>query len=281
MEWLRFSLPSFILTFLASLLWPARKPGFVPTSGLVSHKLRRLSPSGGRFVVFRVSLLDSENTLAGQDTNSLRFACRLTITKEQHQAVLDRHTQQKSLVLEDNNTMKGSCLPIDEKMRSVCLVANREQNSDNHGVLVSWIVAVMERNWVGRFWRALLDSGFDEKTFLDRKKTVQWCRSWSECVAKSRVVLVQLLVVFRDGEERINTSLENEVGPTARDALGTKDVPYRWTHLIFDRLLSTLRSFVQYRRSTTDSQQSLTGTQEEFHLSCLRGTSCTRSILSK
>lgn len=65
--------------------------------------------------VFQVLLLDSENT--GPETNSLRDARHLTITKEQYQAFLDRHKGQKSLVPEDNDAMKDSYLLIDERMR--------------------------------------------------------------------------------------------------------------------------------------------------------------------
>lgn len=64
--------------------------------------------------VFQVLLLDSENT--GPDSNSLRDARNLTITKEQYQAFLDRHARQTSLVPEDNDAMKDSYLLIDEKM---------------------------------------------------------------------------------------------------------------------------------------------------------------------
>ena len=60
-------------------------------------------------------LLDAENTRP--DSNSLRDARKLTITKEQYQAFLARHAQQRSLVPEDNDAMKDSYLLIDEKMR--------------------------------------------------------------------------------------------------------------------------------------------------------------------
>lgn len=64
--------------------------------------------------MFQVLLLDSENT--GPDSNSLRDARHLTVTKEQYQAFLDRHKAQESLVPEDNDAMKDSYLLIDENM---------------------------------------------------------------------------------------------------------------------------------------------------------------------
>ncbi|KAG9312447.1 hypothetical protein JVU11DRAFT_6831 [Chiua virens] len=113
-----------------------------------------------RWKVFQVLLLDSENT--GPDTNSLRDARHLTITKEQYQAFLDRHAQQKSLVPEDNDAMKDSYLLIDEKMRFLdCSGGGKKPGRSILEVGVE---------------TALLDSGFDEKTFLDRGGIFEWTK---------------------------------------------------------------------------------------------------------
>jgi radical S-adenosyl methionine domain-containing protein 2 len=65
--------------------------------------------------VFQVLLLDSENT--GHENGSLRDARPLTVTKEEFQSFLDRHSCQKSLVPEDNASMRDSYLLLDEEMR--------------------------------------------------------------------------------------------------------------------------------------------------------------------
>lgn len=68
--------------------------------------------------VFQVLLLDSENT--GPDSNSLRDARSLTVTKEQYEAFLHRHARQASLVPQDNDAMKDSYLLLDENMWYAC-----------------------------------------------------------------------------------------------------------------------------------------------------------------
>ncbi|KAF8553083.1 radical SAM enzyme [Imleria badia] len=113
-----------------------------------------------RWKVFQVLLLDAENT--GPDSNSLRDARKLTITKEQYQVFLDRHKEQKSLVPEDNDAMKDSYLLIDEKMRFLdCRDGSKKPGRSILDVGVE---------------TALLDSGFDEKTFLDRGGIFPWTR---------------------------------------------------------------------------------------------------------
>ncbi|KAH0835549.1 hypothetical protein J3R83DRAFT_9252 [Lanmaoa asiatica] len=113
-----------------------------------------------RWKVFQVLLLDSENT--GPDSNSLRDARKLTITKEQYQAFLDRHAQQASLVPEDNDAMKDSYLLIDERMSFLdCRDGGKKPGRSILDVGVE---------------TALLDSGFDEKTFLDRGGIFEWTR---------------------------------------------------------------------------------------------------------
>ncbi|KAI9566611.1 radical SAM enzyme [Boletus coccyginus] len=113
-----------------------------------------------RWKVFQVLLLDSENT--GPESNSLRDARHLTITKEQYQAFLDRHKGQKSLVPEDNDAMKDSYLLIDERMSFLdCRDGGKKPGRSILDVGVE---------------TALLDSGFDEKTFLDRGGIFEWTR---------------------------------------------------------------------------------------------------------
>ncbi|KAG6372481.1 hypothetical protein JVT61DRAFT_7584 [Boletus reticuloceps] len=113
-----------------------------------------------RWKVFQVLLLDSENT--GPGSNSLRDARHLTVTGEQYQAFLDRHAQQPSLVPEDNNAMKDSYLLLDEKMRFLdCSNSGKKPGRSILDVGVE---------------TALLDSGFDEKTFLERGGIFEWTR---------------------------------------------------------------------------------------------------------
>jgi radical S-adenosyl methionine domain-containing protein 2 len=68
--------------------------------------------------VFQVLLLDGENT--GTQSNSIRDARRLTISDQQFQSFLERHSGQASLVPESNEAMKDSYLNLDEEMRSAC-----------------------------------------------------------------------------------------------------------------------------------------------------------------
>ncbi|KAF8435485.1 radical SAM enzyme [Boletus edulis BED1] len=113
-----------------------------------------------RWKVFQVLLLDSENT--GPGSNSLRDARHLTVIGEQYQAFLDRHAQQPSLVPEDNNAMKDSYLLLDEKMRFLdCSNSGKKPGRSILDVGVE---------------TALLDSGFDEKTFLERGGIFEWTR---------------------------------------------------------------------------------------------------------
>ena len=64
--------------------------------------------------VFQVLLLDGENT--GSETGSIRDARDLVISDQQFKAFLERHKEQKSLVPEDNDTMKDSYLLLDENL---------------------------------------------------------------------------------------------------------------------------------------------------------------------
>ncbi|KAG8215684.1 hypothetical protein J3R82DRAFT_7558 [Butyriboletus roseoflavus] len=124
----------------------------------MNNQIEEIAPF--RWKVFQVLLLDSENT--GPDSNSLRDARSLTVTKEQYKAFLDRHAGQTSLVPEDNDAMKDSYLLIDEEMRFLdCRAGGKKPGR-----------SIME---VG-VQTALLDSGFDEKTFLSRGGIFDWTR---------------------------------------------------------------------------------------------------------
>ncbi|KAG8965924.1 Radical S-adenosyl methionine domain-containing protein 2 [Tulasnella sp. 419] len=111
-----------------------------------------------RWKVFQVLLLDGENT--GSSTNSKRDARHLTITKEQFQAFLDRHKDQKCLVPEDNDAMRDSYLNLDEQMRFL--------NCTNGGKIAgrSLLEVGVEE--------ALKDSGFDSKAFYERGGVYDW-----------------------------------------------------------------------------------------------------------
>ncbi|KIL00155.1 hypothetical protein PAXRUDRAFT_30006 [Paxillus rubicundulus Ve08.2h10] len=125
----------------------------------MNDQIEELAPF--RWKVFQVLLLDSENT--GLESNSLRDARNLIITKEQYQAFLDRHAKQASLVPEDNDAMKDSYLLIDERM---CFLDCRDGGKKPGRSVLDVGVET-----------ALLDSGFDEKTFLDRGGIFDWTRS--------------------------------------------------------------------------------------------------------
>jgi len=64
--------------------------------------------------VFQVLILDGENS---GDSGSLRDARDLTITDEEFKGFLERHSGQKCLVPENNQSMKDSYLNLDEEMR--------------------------------------------------------------------------------------------------------------------------------------------------------------------
>ncbi|KIJ62489.1 hypothetical protein HYDPIDRAFT_94583 [Hydnomerulius pinastri MD-312] len=124
----------------------------------MNDQIEELAPF--RWKVFQVLLLDSENT--GPETGSLRDARKLTITREQFQAFLDRHASQKCLVPEDNEAMKDSYLNLDEEMRFLdCQDGGKKPGRSLLEVGVQ---------------TALLDSGFDEKTFVDRGGIFDWKR---------------------------------------------------------------------------------------------------------
>ncbi|KAF9221181.1 radical SAM enzyme [Gyrodon lividus] len=124
----------------------------------MNDQIEELAPF--RWKVFQVLLLDSENT--GAATGSLRDARHLTITREQFQAFLDRHASQKSLVPEDNESMKDSYLNLDEEMRFLDCQDGRKQPGRS-------LLKVGVQT-------ALLDSGFDEKAFLNRGGIFDWRR---------------------------------------------------------------------------------------------------------
>jgi len=113
-----------------------------------------------RWKVFQVLLLDGENT--GTDSGSIRDARKLIITTEQFQAFLDCHKAQPSLVPEDNDAMKDSYLNLDEEMRFL----NCKDGWKRPGRSI-FDVGVFE---------ALRDSGFDQKTFIDRGGIYDWGR---------------------------------------------------------------------------------------------------------
>ncbi|KIJ19619.1 hypothetical protein PAXINDRAFT_161168 [Paxillus involutus ATCC 200175] len=116
----------------------------------MNDQIEELAPF--RWKVFQVLLLNSENT--GPESNSLRDARDLTITKEQYQAFLDRHAKQTSL---------DSYLLIDERM---CFLDCRDGDKKPGKSILDVGVET-----------ALLHSGFDEKTFLDRGGIFDWTRS--------------------------------------------------------------------------------------------------------
>ncbi|KAF8839231.1 radical SAM enzyme [Paxillus ammoniavirescens] len=125
----------------------------------MNDQIEELAPF--RWKVFQVLLLDPENT--GPESNSLRDARDLIITKEQYQAFLDRHAKQTSLVPEDNDALKDSYLLIDEGMCFLdCCDGSKKPR---HSVLEVGVET------------ALLESGFDEKTFLARGGRFDWKRS--------------------------------------------------------------------------------------------------------
>ncbi|KAH7886728.1 radical SAM enzyme [Phlebopus sp. FC_14] len=124
----------------------------------MNDHIQELAPF--RWKVFQVLLLDSENT--GPSSRSIRDARHLTITKEQFKAFLDRHATQSCLVAEDNDTMKDSYLNLDEEMRFLnCRDGGKKPGRSLLKVGVA---------------NALLDSGFDAKTFMDRGGIFDWTR---------------------------------------------------------------------------------------------------------
>eukprot|EP00798_Chlamydomonas_sp_ICE-L_P020534 gene20534-27324_t len=109
------------------------------------------SPPSGRWKVFQVLLLAGENT---GDANSLRDATALTVTAQQFQEFLQRHSGQRSLVPEDNSEMQNSYLLLDEQMRFLdCSNGSKEPSESILEVGVD---------------QALSKSGFDMETFLKR-----------------------------------------------------------------------------------------------------------------
>ncbi|KIK97541.1 hypothetical protein PAXRUDRAFT_214771 [Paxillus rubicundulus Ve08.2h10] len=128
----------------------------------MNDQIEELAPF--RWKVFQVLLLDAENT--GAATGSLRDARHLTITREQFQAFLDRHASQTCLVPEDNESMKDSYLNLDEEMRFLNCQDGRKQ--PGRSLLKVGVQA------------SLLDSGFDEKAFLNRGGIFDWKREAPE-----------------------------------------------------------------------------------------------------
>lgn len=64
--------------------------------------------------VFQVLILRGEND--GAESSSIRDGRDLVITDEQFKTFLDHHKIQKSLIPEDNETMKDSYLLLDEDL---------------------------------------------------------------------------------------------------------------------------------------------------------------------
>ncbi|TDL19667.1 radical SAM enzyme [Rickenella mellea] len=114
-----------------------------------------------RWKVFQVLLLDGENT--GRENGSLRDARSLTITKDEFQSFLSRHSTQKCLVPEDNDAMKDSYLNLDENMRFL----NSQDGGKQPGRSVL-DVGVRE---------ALEDAGFDNEAFVERGGIFDWSRN--------------------------------------------------------------------------------------------------------
>ncbi|CAE7312186.1 Rsad2 [Symbiodinium microadriaticum] len=118
--------------------------------------IRRLNPV--RWKVFQCLLLEGEN--AGEE--ALRNARRLTVSSEEFQGFLDRHSQIDCLVPEDNEKMKDSYLILDEFMRFLnCTGGAKTPTASLRDVPVI---------------SALKGAGFDSKMFLTRGGVYDWTR---------------------------------------------------------------------------------------------------------
>mmetsp|Transcript_94025 Transcript_94025/g.223783 ORF Transcript_94025/g.223783 Transcript_94025/m.223783 type:complete len:199 (+) Transcript_94025:869-1465(+) len=118
--------------------------------------IRRLNPI--RWKVFQCLLLEGEN--AGEE--ALRNARRLTVSSEEFQCFLDRHSQIDCLVPEDNEKMKDSYLILDEFMRFLnCTGGAKTPTASLRDVPVI---------------SALKGAGFDSKMFLTRGGVYDWTR---------------------------------------------------------------------------------------------------------
>jgi len=134
----------------------------------MNEAIKELDPI--RWKVFKVLILEGEN----DGNNTLRDARKFEITDEEYKAFLDRHSSQKCIVPEDNNTMKNSYLVLDEYMQF--LDSSTGGKTPSKSILE---VGVEE---------AIKESGFDEEKFISRGGIYSWQRqktSYAGCNSKS------------------------------------------------------------------------------------------------
>jgi radical S-adenosyl methionine domain-containing protein 2 len=116
-------------------------------------EIKALNPV--RWKVFQCLLIDGENCGAG----ALKDAKEMTVTPEEFQCFISRHSTVKSLVPEDNSTMRNSYLILDEYMR---FLNNTKNNKRPTKSILEAPVS-----------ECLNDSGFDAVKFKSR--TGEWC----------------------------------------------------------------------------------------------------------
>eukprot|EP00029_Vermamoeba_vermiformis_P005496 TRINITY_DN1925_c0_g1_i2.p1 TRINITY_DN1925_c0_g1~~TRINITY_DN1925_c0_g1_i2.p1 ORF type:complete len:252 (-),score=83.10 TRINITY_DN1925_c0_g1_i2:9-764(-) len=117
-----------------------------------------------RWKVFQVLLIDGENV---GENKTKKDATGLLITDEEFEAFTTRHISQKSLVPESNKVMKDSYLILDEKMRFL----NCQNGSKDPSQSILEVPVQV----------ALSQSGFDDKTFVQRQGIYDWGKDQPAC----------------------------------------------------------------------------------------------------
>lgn len=123
----------------------------------MNEPVARLAPF--RWKCFQVLIVKTEND--GQ--NSLRDASGFKITDEQYQSFIDRHRDQKSLIVETNTLMKSSYLILDEYMRFL------DKGNDDKYIISKSILDVSVE-------QALSEINWDVESFQNRQGEYDWSR---------------------------------------------------------------------------------------------------------
>lgn len=130
----------------------------------MNSQVEKLDPY--RWKAFQVLILEGENSGRPGD---LRDASSLKVSKSQFDAFYDRHSSQKALIPENNDTMQNSYLLLDEEMRFLDCSSGGKIPSES-------ILKV----GVGK---ALKQAGFDYEMFEKRGGIYQWEREKTEMMS--------------------------------------------------------------------------------------------------